>query len=74
MNCQDVPCPENGQPQCNHSTLVKLGGPIHPSGKDYYCPVCGEQFKAEIWEVGIQFGTKIVKAQTRLDKNLEIPV
>jgi len=45
---------------CKHSNLVKLGGPIHPSGKDYYCPVCGEQFKAEPIVITVSFGTKQV--------------
>jgi hypothetical protein len=43
---------------CNHVELKKLGGPIHPSGKDYYCLACGQQFKAEILVIGIAFGTK----------------
>lgn len=46
--------------QCNHVDLKKLGGPIHRSGKDYYCLECGEQFKAEVIVIGIQFGIKAV--------------
>jgi hypothetical protein len=43
---------------CQCVTLVKLGGPIHPSGKDYYCTLCGKQFKAEEIVIGVQMGTK----------------
>jgi hypothetical protein len=32
---------------CKHNHLTRLEGPIHPSGKDYVCDECGEQFKAE---------------------------
>jgi hypothetical protein len=46
------------QQQCNHAVLQKLGGALHPSGKDYVCKGCGEQFKAELrnFEGEGQFG------------------
>lgn len=43
--------------QCNHANLQKLGGALHPSGKDYRCLGCGEQFRAEPIVIGVMFGT-----------------
>jgi hypothetical protein len=43
---------------CKHTHLTRLEGPIHPSGKDYVCDNCGEQFRAEVLVIGVQFGTK----------------
>ena len=42
--------------QCNHAVLQKLGGALHPSGKDYVCQGCGEQFRAEPLSVEVKFG------------------
>jgi hypothetical protein len=44
--------------QCNHAVLQKLGGALYPSGKDYVCQGCGEQFRAELrnFEGEGQFG------------------
>lgn len=33
--------------ECKHNKLQILEGPIHPSGKDYVCNECGQQFRAE---------------------------
>jgi hypothetical protein len=41
---------------CNHVTLTKLGGPLHPSGSDYYCKECGEQFRVKLAVIGVHFG------------------
>ena len=42
--------------ECTHNTLTRIEGPLHPSGKDYVCPACGEQFKAEPSVIGQQQG------------------
>lgn len=41
---------------CNHNHLDRLEGPLHPSGKDYVCKDCGQQFKAEPIVIGVSFG------------------
>jgi hypothetical protein len=43
--------------QCNHVNLQLLTGPLHEGGKDYYCPGCGEQFRAEPIVIRVQMGT-----------------
>jgi hypothetical protein len=42
--------------ECNHVVLSLIEGPLHPSGKDYVCKQCGEQFRAEKLEIGVSFG------------------
>ena len=42
---------------CNGTPLIKLGGALHPSGNDYYCPSCGEQYRAEKIVIGAHMGT-----------------
>jgi hypothetical protein len=41
---------------CNHVALNLIEGPLHPSGKDYVCKQCGEQFRAEPIIIGVQYG------------------
>jgi len=41
---------------CKHNHLTRLEGPIHPSGKDYVCDECGEQFKAEKFVISAIYG------------------
>lgn len=42
--------------QCNHVTLSLLAGALHPSGKDYVCHGCGQQFIAEPFVIGVSYG------------------
>lgn len=42
----------------NHARLVRLEGPLHPSGKDYRCECCGEIVEAEVKPatIGVGYG------------------
>lgn len=41
-----------------HATLMRIEGPLHPSGKDYLCTDCGEIVEVEIKPstIGVVYG------------------
>ena len=43
---------------CKHNQLQRIEGPLHPSGKDYVCTLCGEQFRAEELAITVHMGLK----------------
>jgi len=42
--------------ECKCLELKKLDGPLNPSGKDYYCIVCGREYRAELLAVVVKYG------------------
>ena len=42
---------------CPHVQLILLAGALHPSGQDYACAACGQQFRAAPLVIGVSYGT-----------------